>query len=238
MTTIHEVAAKLAEMVEGNLPPSPGVATRDWNDELLCAAYGRAFRCFRSIRELAARDEADDALVLTRTLLLIALRSLYIALPDDPTERQKRQKSSGLTSMKAELTATAEQAAAGFNVSDRNVEVVERGVDRLEKEGVRQLPPEEQIAKAVGFDAFYPRVFRPTSAIAHYSIWSALDGFIELGVPTISLDLPAPERAQEALELATVVYGAFLEKSDPIIKHGVSSAAHQLMDEYMEEHHR
>jgi hypothetical protein len=41
VTTIHEVAAKLAELVEENLPPSPAVSTRDINDELLCAAFGR-----------------------------------------------------------------------------------------------------------------------------------------------------------------------------------------------------
>jgi hypothetical protein len=238
VTTIHEVAAKLGELVEDNLPPSPGVPTRDMNDELLCAAYGRAFRCFRSIRDLAAREEADDALVLTRTLLFVALRSLYLALPDDPTEREKRWQSSALTSMKAELTATADQARAGFDVEGRDIERVESMVKRLEQAGVVQLPPEEQIAKKVGFGPFYPRIFRPTSAVAHYSVWSALDGYVELGIPRISLELPAPERADEALELASIVYGAFLEKSDPIIKHGISSKAHQLMDEYMDEHHR
>lgn len=130
--------------------------------------------------------------MLTRTLLFIALHSLYIALPDDPSERQKRHRSSGLTSMKAELTAKADQAAAGFDVSGYDLERVERIVDHLEQEGVPRLPPLEQIAKAVGFGPFYPRVFRPTSAVAHYSIWSALDGYIELGVPSVSLDLPGP----------------------------------------------
>jgi hypothetical protein len=41
------------------------------NDALLVAAFGRAYRCFRSIRELAGRGEANDAVVLVRALLSI-----------------------------------------------------------------------------------------------------------------------------------------------------------------------
>jgi hypothetical protein len=231
--TIYEVADEIAGLVETNLPSSPGVPTRDVNDELLCAAFGRAYRCFRSIRDLAGRHEADDALVLTRTLLVIGLRSLYIVLPEDRIEREQRWRSSGLTAMRAELTSTAEQKRAGFDVADRDVDRVRSMVARLEQAGVKPLPPEEQIAKAVGFGPFYPRVFRPTSAVAHYSVWSALDGYIKLGVPAVSLDLPAPDRAEEALELASVVYGAFLEKSDPIIGHGVNRPAHDLMARYI-----
>ena len=233
MAAIDDVATEIADLVAGSLPASPGVATRDVNDELLCAAYGRAFRCFTSIRELAGRHEADDALVLTRTLLLIGLRSLYLALPDDPAERERRWRSSSLTSMKAELTATEEQARAGFDVAERDVRLVEDMVARLEQGGAVQLPPEEQIARAVDFGPFYPRVFRPTSSVAHYSIWSALDGYVELGTPTVSLELPHAERAEEALELACIVYGAFLEKSDPIIKHGVAEHVRQLFADYL-----
>jgi hypothetical protein len=231
--TIHEVATAITRLVEANLPQFPGVPLRDTNDEQLCVAYGRSFRCFVSIRELAGRDAADDALVLTRTLLMVALRSLYMALPNDPVERELRFRSSGLTSMKAEITAADDQTRAGFT-SVMNVDPFRAVVSRLEGLGVPQLPPEEQIAERVGFGPFYSRVFRPASAVAHYSIWSALDGYARRERPAvIALELPAPERAVEALTFACVVYAAFLEKCDPIIGHGVTSRAREVLDEYV-----
>lgn len=56
-----EVADQILTWVEESLPASPGVEARDRNDSLLCAAYGRAYRCFKSLRDLAAppRYEAD-----------------------------------------------------------------------------------------------------------------------------------------------------------------------------------
>src|SRR6266508_4109128 len=50
----------------------------DWNDEFLVAAFARAFRCLRSVREIACRGEADDAAVLTRALIALTLRYLWI----------------------------------------------------------------------------------------------------------------------------------------------------------------
>src|SRR3954453_19349005 len=68
--------------VEQSAIASSGPAPRDVNDTFLGAAYGRAYRCLRSIRELADRGEADDALVLTRTLLSIVARALYVVQPE------------------------------------------------------------------------------------------------------------------------------------------------------------
>jgi hypothetical protein len=48
-----------------NAPTKRGAVERDVNDAFLRAAYGRAYRCLRSIRELACRGEADDAMILT-----------------------------------------------------------------------------------------------------------------------------------------------------------------------------
>jgi hypothetical protein len=53
---------------------SPGAAVRDVNDAFLAAAYGRAFRCMRSIRELGWPWKADDALILARALVSIVAR--------------------------------------------------------------------------------------------------------------------------------------------------------------------
>jgi hypothetical protein len=50
----------------------------DWNDQFLVAAFARAFRCLRSVREIACRGEANDAAVLTPALIALTLRHLWI----------------------------------------------------------------------------------------------------------------------------------------------------------------
>src|SRR4051812_630443 len=76
--------------IEAATSSSPGPSGRDLNDTFLGAAYGRAYRCVRSIRQLAERGEADDATILTRALLSVIARSLYIVEPEDAVERDRR----------------------------------------------------------------------------------------------------------------------------------------------------
>jgi hypothetical protein len=61
----------------------------------------------------------------------------------------------------------------------------------------------------------------------HYSTGSALDGFVEYpdrvtGGGRIALKRPDADRAEEALTLAAITYGEFLERSESVIKHGVT----------------
>lgn len=46
-----------------------------------------AYRCLRSICELAARREGEDAAVLTRALVAVTLRYLWLAVVDEKNER-------------------------------------------------------------------------------------------------------------------------------------------------------
>ncbi|HEV8179696.1 MAG TPA: hypothetical protein VGP54_05275 [Gaiellaceae bacterium] len=69
------LADGVLERVRTGLPAAtPQV--RDWNDRLLLEAVARAYRCLRSIRELAGRREGEDAAVLTRALVALTLRYL------------------------------------------------------------------------------------------------------------------------------------------------------------------
>src|SRR5205823_3791755 len=68
---------------------SPAVV--DWNDELLVVAFARAYRCLRSVRELAGRGEDEDAAVVTRALVALMLRYLWVAgIGADANERRDR----------------------------------------------------------------------------------------------------------------------------------------------------
>src|SRR6266545_2185939 len=64
----------------------------DWNDEFLVAAFARAFRCLRSVREIACRGEADDAAVLTRALIALTLRYLWIGRAPGEQRRERLER--------------------------------------------------------------------------------------------------------------------------------------------------
>ena len=49
---------------------------------------------------------------------------------------------------------------------------------------------------------------------------------------------PDGVRAEEALYLATITYGEFLERSEPIIRHGVSAFAADQVRRYIKEKSR
>jgi hypothetical protein len=84
-----DLADQIVELVRTRLPgTTPQV--RDWNDRLLVEAFGRAYRCLRSVRELAERREGEDAAVLTRALVALTLRYLWLVRVDDEAERSDR----------------------------------------------------------------------------------------------------------------------------------------------------
>jgi hypothetical protein len=66
---------------------------------------------------------------------------------------------------------------------------------------------------------------------------SALDGFAErpgeLGGGRVELRLVDADRAEEALQLALITYGEFLERTEPLIGHGVTQEARRLLVEFI-----
>lgn len=227
----------ILEAVEKATEDSPGPAPRDLTDAFLGAAYGRAHRCMRSIRELAGRGEADDALILTRSLLTIVARSLYIVEPDDPKERERRLASWRLSWGEQALRILDDLSAAGFEPIDDRERIA--GIVETERaQGVQPLPNDRDLLAGLGLAAYYARVYRPASDVVHYSMGNALGGFAEYpdhieGGGRVMLKRPDADRAEEALGLATIIYGEFLERCEPVIRHGVSPEARRLMAEYL-----
>jgi hypothetical protein len=213
---------------------------RDVNDAFLRAAYGRAFRCVRSIRELAGRGEADDAMILTRALLSIVARSLYLAAPDEAAEREHRFDSARRSWAEQALSALDALSATGFDPADDR-ERIARIASQTAERGVPRLPDDRGLLDALGLGQFYARVYKLASDVLHYSIGAALDGFLVDGLPDratgtggrIALDLRDDERAEEALALAAIIYGEFLERCEVLIPHGVTALARREVVTYM-----
>lgn len=233
------VVGAMLEAVEKATSTSPGPAPRDLNDAFLGAAYGRAYRCMRSIRELACRGEADDALILTRSLLLIVAQALYLVEPDDQAERERRLASARRSWAREAVRTLDHLAATGFEPADNRERIADMEEEAKAK-GVPPLPSDRQLLANIGLRAYYARVYRLASDVVHYSIGSALHGFAEYPDPEsggggVLLKNPDGERAEEALALAAITYGEFLERCEPIIRHGVSEAAHRDMATYLKD---
>jgi hypothetical protein len=149
----------ILDAVEKATVGSPGPAPRDLNDSLLGAAFGRAYRCMRSIRDLACRGEADDALILTRSLLLIVARALYLIDPDDPEERSRRLASARRSWAREALHTLDDLHATGFQPADDREQIA--AIEEAEKAlGVRLLPRDRELLSELGLAAYYARVYQ------------------------------------------------------------------------------
>ena len=233
---IGHVADAILAQIKSNTVE--GVSVRDVNDAILVAAFGRAYRCSRSIRELAGRGEADDAFVLTRSLVSIVARALWLATPDDLTERERRF-DRGRHDWAVWAAKTGRDLASqgfGFDVDPDRAQAI---ADRLAARDVPDLPDDRSMLASVGLAQIYPRVHRLASDVVHFSLGSALDSFLEWperaggSGGTVSLEKPDRDRAAEALTLAMIVLASFLEKIEPTIKHGATETARRELVEFI-----
>ena len=147
-------------------PTARSEVDRDANDAFLRAAYGRAYRCLRSIRDLACRGEADDAMILTRALLSIAARSLYLVATDDPDERARRFDSARRSWAEQALSTLDALTAAGFEPADDRERIAEI-VTSTEGQGVPPLPNDRDVLASLGLEPFYARVYKLASDVFH-----------------------------------------------------------------------
>jgi hypothetical protein len=238
--TIYDAVDSILRAVEDSTPGSPGIPTRDRNDVILISAYGRAYRCLRTIRRIAGEGEADDAAALTRVLLSTALRSLYVVQPDAPEERQLRLAQLVHSSRRDQAAMLDEMHRLGFtNITEQDVVTARAIADETKWAG--RLPGDQDLASMLDLAHFYSRVYRSTSDATHWGTQTMLAGFLEQPTTatgegaTISLDLPDEERASEALGLAALTYGAFLDLCDSVVKHGVTARVASILGSWQQD---
>lgn len=229
----------ILDLVSTHAPAS--VTSRDRNDQFLVLAFGRATRCLRSSRDIAAiHAEADDISVLTRALTVTVLLAAWLATPDDPDERLMRGRIVELTSLRSLRTQARSMEALGMEFGALSTDFDAR-ITELEALGAVRKS-DEAIASELGLDEVYAHVYRSTSHVAHYSLLTALQGF----------DVPDTERpidafdglrirfldgdvggAEEALVMAALVYVALLERSEPVLHHGVFESSKVLLEKHV-----
>jgi hypothetical protein len=71
-----------------------GIEHRDESDRQLVLGYVHAYRRFRAIKRLAEDEQPspEAIMVLTRSLVSLTHRSLYLVASDDPEVREERRK--------------------------------------------------------------------------------------------------------------------------------------------------
>jgi hypothetical protein len=216
----------------------------DWNDEFLVAALARAFRCLVSAREVACRGEADDAAVLTRALIALTLRYLWIGRAPDEQRRERltrlRRKAAADRATLGEELELVGYLPAGTSADVRTV------ADELKDDGVKGMPDDRTIAKQLDreltpeethwFEMLYARVYRWTSEPAHYGLAAMMQWFEVAPIPgpgVLAIDRRDDERAAEMLGLALISFATLADFSEPVVRHGLT----QRIGEMVQEHH-
>jgi Family of unknown function (DUF5677) len=216
-----------------------GIAHTDESDRQLILAYVHAYRRFRAIKRLAEDDQPspEAVMVLTRSLVSLTHRALYLVASDDPDIREERRKRFLLLGVREELTYL--EAIADEVPTVRPTLELARESVRLRKEFFKKagwslarpiFPTDEQLATELGFPAHYDEVYRPGSGDTHYSPFSAAGGFADLEgeTPTIALTGHNTAVLLQALLRAIVVYAEFLIAAEKVVRLGVGPKVEEL----------
>ena len=212
-------------------------------------AFTRGYRCLRSVRELAGRGEGDDAAVLTRALVALTLRYLWLARVDDADERASRFRQmlrasaterAKLGEELLDLEHVDDDVAGGIEAFRGNVTRFRTQAEQLERDGAGPMLDDKAIALRLDrdlnpeyerfFELIYARIYRTTSDVAHYGLAAALADYTHNpdDPGRLVLDRVDEQQAAEALGLALVTFGALLEFSEPIIRHGLADEVREL----------
>lgn len=209
------------------------------------AAYARAFRCMLAIRNLAAWPtcDADHALVLTRALVALVARAVWLIDPDDPAERARRFRCWQLSSAIERRTMLRDFDRLGLDFAPSQLEQLDDWIENAQAAGVERLPPDQQLLQQLDLEAFYVRAYRPASDVAHFSLASAAQGFtsgeITLGIVEdreVGFRHKRLDDAEEALVLAMITYGELLQRSEPLFGHGIGNRAGELLRAWMRDY--
>jgi hypothetical protein len=218
-------------------------AIEDEAQSFLVSSYGRAYRCMSAIRALAARPrcDADDALVLTRTLASITAVSLWVVQPEHLADRRYRILQWKHKWAVERLRTQERLVEVGSPIGPAALEQSRRWVEKY-KEVVEAIPDDRRLLQDLGLPVLYAKVHRLGSDVTHYSFGSAAGGFTEAITPdvlegrSVALEHPQPAEAVEVLAYATITYGVFLSGSDDVISHGHSSLAHERYGAWWDEY--
>jgi len=243
MNDLLEFAQRLLDIVHDawteHSRQEGGIEGRDESDRQLLLAYVHAYRRFRTIKRLAEDEQPSPEAVnvLTRSLISLTHRALYLVASDDPRVREERRQRFLLLSAREERTylrGIVDKAPAVNPALELAEESVQRREELFRDAGWSLdkpiFPTDERLAREVGLPDLYLEAYRSGSGDTHYSAFSAADGFADLTkeIPTIALYGYNVGELHQALVRAIVVYAEFLIAAEKIVQLGVGRQVDEL----------
>jgi uncharacterized protein DUF5677 len=209
--------------------PEHGGGRGDTAARVVHGAYVQGFRRFVSIRDLAARGAGEEAQILLRTLLSLVGRALWVNQPADSVERRERFRRYRRRDLEDGIRMIDDGKAIGLEPDDPGLRAsLVAELDELKSDGVGGLPDDRSILTDVQMKPFHARIYASASEHVHFSLSTAVHSLS--GVDTIHLEEPRWDIAEEALHLALLVFGFFLEQTDSLIGHGLTESAVRIAD--------
>jgi Family of unknown function (DUF5677) len=153
-----------------------GIAHTDESDRQLILAYVHAYRRFRAIKRLAEDDQPspEAVMVLTRSLVSLTHRTLYLVSSNDPEIREERQKRFFLLSVREQKTYLegivdkAPDVRASLELARESVRLREEEFQRRGWSLTRPVfPKDEVLASELSFPDHYDEVYRSGSGDTH-----------------------------------------------------------------------
>ncbi len=188
---------------------------------VVLGTYVHAIRRLSRIRDLAVDGAGPEAFILSRSLLSMVARAIWVDRPGDALERRRRFNRWLKHDLEEEISEQVSLEKLGADVAAYLQELRDQLAERPDVGG---LPPDGQLADALG-PAYYARIWKPGSGHVHYSLRSAVTEAQEAARLGAELD---PERrdyalAAEALQLAILTFGLFVEQTEGTLRHRLSS---------------
>lgn len=209
------------------------VTGSDESDTQLTLGYVQAFRRLRAIK-LVAEDEhpsTEAVMVLVRSLVSVAHRSLYLVDSDDPAERSERLVRFMLLSYREEkkrLAATIKDRPherVALDTVNTHIAQMEHALTLVGKSIENPIfPQDETLAHRLQLKAHYADAYRAGSGDMHHTLFSALGGYASLTQPNppvalLSFDL---HDLRMALLRTIVVYADFVTRAEKVVKLGIN----------------
>jgi hypothetical protein len=224
-------ADELIALVRG--VPEIGGGRGDTSGLFMHGAYGHGFRRFVASRNLAHDGSAEDAAILTRSLVNILVRACWIDEPRDKAERKDRFNRLLRRQYEDDLNELELQGVAGFLIDPAARAEAQDALDQLSAAGVKGMPSERQLFETLELGGVYARIYAPASNQMHFSMDVAIRDLLE--VEEIALERRKYPEAGETLILALIAFSILLEKSERSVQHGLTAAAVDVGDRLMRE---
>lgn len=182
--------------------------------------YLQAYRRLKTIRDVAAAEAGQEAFILARSLLSMAARAIWVDLPVEGDERQRRFERWKLHELQDEIEDAEGLGDLGVDVGD----VLDDLRDQLAL--IREdtpIPGDRRLLEELQLGVQYQRLYRPGSGFVHFRLRHAIDEVREASQASsiVLFERSEPELASQALWLSILTYAVFLHAAEKTVQHGL-----------------